>query len=278
MLVLSWNVNCRNPGDQIARIQSENPDIVTLQEVTLRRTDAWLRHLEEIGLPHTCTSSHHGQDKKHQCVIASRFPVAAADTAWRDCAPYPEALGRAIISLPDNERLDLFTAHVPDGASHGWKKIDTFHVLAAQLRQAGDTARILTGDFNEPKRFRQSGQVVPWGEEPFQQCGRSGKLRTTGIGPHRDAGPRPITEWTNGVLSVLGGPAHHGLRNAYADLHNLTPGPISLYVRGVPRCYDHIFVSRHFTVLECGYREEWIAERLSDHAPVITKLSVRNTS
>ena len=78
---------------------------------------------------------------------------------WRRSAPFPELLGRATVAAPDGE-TDVFTAHVPNGAGNGWKKIDTFNVLSDALRRGDDSPRVLTGDFNEPQQFRRSGQIV----------------------------------------------------------------------------------------------------------------------
>ena len=269
MLILSWNVKRKSPGKLIEKIQSENPHIVTLQEITLNQTPEWASRLEEIDLRYHYASGYKGQSKDYQCLIASCWPLTPVDTRWRDCAPYPELLGRATVSISEKEEVDLFTAHIPNGVNHGWKKIDTFHVLSAQLRQAEDSPRILTGDFNEPKRFLQSGQLVTWGGEPHQHCGRSKK--TSPDGPDE----RLRSEWTDGVLSVLAGPSHHGLRNAYTHLHGIQiPDLVSHYTGPNPRCYDHTFVSRHFTVDECSYRHEWLKQKLSDHAPICTRLSL----
>ncbi len=59
--------------------------------------------------------------------------------------------------MPNEGDIDVFTAHIPNGSKYRRKKIDTFHALAAELRRASDSPRILTGDFNEPKLFLRSG-------------------------------------------------------------------------------------------------------------------------
>ena len=272
MLILSWNVHRKSPDKLIEKIQSENPHIVTLQEITLNQTPEWARQLKKIGLDSHYASGYEGQDKDYQCLIASCWPLTPVDTRWRDCAPYPELLARATVSVAKNQNIDVFTAHMSNGSNHGWKKIDSFHVLSAQLRQADDSPRILTGDFNEPKRFLQSGQLVTWAGEPQQHCGRSKETWPDG----RDE--RRLSEWTDGVLSVLAGPSHHGLRNAYTHLHGIQiPNLVSLYTGNNPRCYDHTFVSRHFTVDECYYHDEWLKQNLSDHAPICTKLSLHTS-
>ncbi len=299
MLLLSWNVNFRKPAGLVAKIDSVRPDIVTLQEVTSNRVDDWGDRLADIGLVHACCSGkdapptairklpsditvEHANDsgenappvrrwkrKGYQCLIASRWPVTGhGNERWRRTAPYPEMLGRAAVAAPEGD-IDLFTVHIPNGSNNGWRKIDTFNVLSAALRRGGDSPRILTGDFNEPKRFRRSGQIVPFGEKIHKDGGTSTRGWYTKFGDRR----RRI-ERTNGVRSVLDGASRHGLRDAYRDLHGFAAAtPVTYYTtHGNPRCFDHTFVSRHFDVLTCGYFHEWREQGLSDHSPMWTNL------
>ena len=227
MLLLSWNVNhwrqeCRLT-EIVAAIDSVRPHIVTLQEVRSDFADEWTAHLRDISLRHQCWSGFEGQEKSIQCLIASQWKLTPADIGWRRCAPYPELLGRATVSAPDEGDIDVFIAHIPNGSHHGWKKIDTFHVLSAALRGASDKPRILTGDFNEPRLFLSSGQIVTFAGEGDEDCGRSKQTWRDNCGDER-----PLIEWTNGVLSVLGGAPQHGLRDAFRDLHGFeTPTPVT---------------------------------------------------
>ena len=277
MLLLSWNVNQFNQEPRllamINSIGSARAGIVTLQEVRSNLADEWATHLCDIGLRNQYWS---GKDvpKRHlpdppvsyHCVIASRWKVTPDDIGWRRCAPYPELLGRATVSVPDEGDIDVVTAHIPNGAGNGWKKIDTYHVLSAELFRATDSPRVLTGDFNEPKMFQESGQIETFGVEGLP-------VEETSTCPWTDkfGDKRPINEWRNGVLSVLGGVSHHGLRDAYRDRHGFeTPAPVTHCVgRKYPRCFDHMFVSRHFNVRACGYFHEWRKPKeLSDHSPM----------
>lgn len=290
MLLLSWNVHFQSlPGqlhNVIEAIRSVRPDVVTLQEVKTSLADDMKRRLSDIGLVHACCS---GKDapptairklppirslkrKLYQCLIASRWPVMAGGNRWRRRAPFPELLARATVSVPDEEDIDVFTVHIPNGSGNGWRKIDTFNVLSAVLRREIDSPRILTGDFNEPQRFRQSGQIVPFGETIHEDGGTSSRGWYSKYGDRR----RRI-EWANGVRSVLAGASQHGLRNAYRDLHGVeTATPVTHYTtRKNPRCFDHAFVSRHFEVTACGYYHEWRKKGWSDHSAMWTKLSFR---
>ena len=290
MLLLSWNVHFQSlPGQLhniIEAIRSVRPDIVTLQEVKTSLADDMARRLADIGLVHAFWSGkdapptanfelppfHRLKRKTYQCLIASRWPVTAGGNRWRRRAPYPELLARATVSLPGEHDIDLFTVHIPNGSGNGWRKIDTFNVLSAALRRAIDSPRILTGDFNEPKRFRRSGQVVPFGEKIHADGGTSILGWYTKFGDRR----RRI-EWTSGVRSVLAGASQHGLRDAYRDLHGYeTATPVTHYTtHNNPRCFDHTFVSRNFEVADCGYFHEWRKQGWSDHSAMWTKLAFR---
>ena len=290
MLLLSWNVRFQSlPGkidNVIEAIRSASPDIVTLQEVKTSLADDVAGRLADIGLVHAYFSGKNApptamrerppirrlKRKDYQCLIASRWPVTAADNRWRRRAPYPEMLARAKVSVPGEQDIDLFTVHIPNGSGNGWRKIDTFNVLSATLRRQKDAPRVLTGDFNEPKRFRQSGQIVPFGEKIHEKGGTSIRGCHTKFGDRR-----PNMERVNGVRSVLAGASQHGLRDAYRDLHGFEIAtPVThCTTRGNPRCFDHTFVSRHFKVVECGYFHDWRKQGWSDHSAMWTKLIFR---
>ena len=261
MLLLSWNVNRRRPSDLIAKIKSVRPDIVTLQEVKRSLADDWADHLEEVGLVHHYRSGNSALALSHQCFIASRGKVTPGEIVRPREPPYPESLGRATVSVPGEGDIDVFTAHIPNGSGNGWRKIDTFHVLAVELRRANDSPRILTGDFNEPKRFDDSGQIVTFGR------------RRTGRWRDHFGDERPRSEWTDGVLSVLDGESEHGLRDAYRDRNGFQASDLVTWGK---RCFDHTFVSTHLEVRECDYYHDWREqEKLSDHSPMWAELRLR---
>lgn len=274
MNLLSWNVNKRWPvdakGDRTAEIKAVRPDIVTLQEVKRKSADDWADHLEKIGLVHHYRSGDNTLVLSHQCLIASRWKLTHNDIPRPREAPYPESLGRATVSVPDIGDIDVFTAHIPNGEGNGWKKIDTFRVLAAELRRANNSPRILTGDFNEPEWCPKLGRIAVWGE------GKRVRKRWR----DKFGDERPSIEWANGVRSVLDGAASkHRLRDAYRDRHGPSEDTPITYrtTRGNnPKCFDHTFVSKHFDVLACCYHHEWREKGLSDHSPMWTRLRLRS--
>lgn len=250
------------------------PDVVTLQEVPSKRASHVSEALNGCGLgrlwhSHEPPCGHREAQKPYHCVIASRWPLTAApgDDAWRSTAPFPELLGRVMVKAPAGD-IDVLTVHIPSGAKHGWRKIDTFETLARALRRGGDSPRILTGDFNEPKLVLSSGEIVTFGDD----LDEDGAVL---ISRRRKEG-RPVSDWFSGVRSVLAGRDRHGLRDAYRDRHGFTVAtPVTHRVRNLPRCFDHTFVSRHFSVIDCGYHHEWRRRKLSDHSAMWAELRLR---
>ena len=209
MYLLSWNVDQLGSSKRIKAvtdaIASTEPDIVTLQEVRSNKKDAIAVALKERGLAHVWHSHDpppcrdREVEKKYHCVIASRWPLTdpPGGDAWRCSAPFPEVIGRVTANAPQGD-VDVFTAHIPHGSGHGWQKIETFETLALALRSGGDSARVLTGDFNEPRRFLRSGQFLTFAETEITSDGAMGAPRGKVRG-------RPGADWSAGVRSVLAG-------------------------------------------------------------------------
>ena len=282
--LLSWNVHFRKPsyriedfGSLIKKIESECPKIVTLQEVKRNLADDWAKHLSEIGLVHHYPSGENGLTLSHQCLIASCWELTPNDIPRPREPPYPESLGRATVALPGKREIDVFTAHIPNGIGNGWRKIDTLHVLAAELRRAKELPRVLTGDFNEPEWHPKLDKIKVWGEgNGAPECWRD-----------KFGDERPSIEWATGVRSVLDcAVSKHRLRDAYRHRpspEDETPDdstPITYITpKGNPRCFDHTFVSRHFDVVGCGYHDDWRKwhkdQRLSDHSAMWAELRLR---
>lgn len=110
-------------------------------------------------------------------------------------SPFPETLGRVAVRAPAGD-IDLFTAHIPHGSGHGWKKIDTFETLALALRGGTDSPRILTCDFNEPKAFLNSGQLLTFAGERVDADGSMSDL-------HKSWRGRPLEDWSKGVKPIV---------------------------------------------------------------------------
>lgn len=282
MHLLSWNVDQLGAATRIKTVADEialtSPDIVTLQEVRSKNASSVAEALRACGLAHVWHShdpppcSDRDVKMGYHCVIASRWPVSdpPGGDAWRCSASFPEVLGRVTVDSPEG-KVDVFTAHIPNGARYGWKKIETFETLALALRSAGDHPRVLTGDFNEPMRFLSSGQFLTFAETKVTADGAMAPPRG-----HRHG--RPRADWSSGVRSVLADTSRHGLRDAFRDRHGFeVEAPVTHRVSkgGAPRCFDHTFVSRHFEVVGSGYHHAWQRLKCSDHSAMWTKLRLR---
>ena len=282
MHLLTWNVDQLGASKRIEAvanaIAATEPDIVTLQEVRSQNATRVAEALQGCGLQYVWHShnpapcSDRDVEKGYHCVVASRWPLTnpPGGDAWRCPAPFPEVLGRVLVEAPAGN-IDVFTAHIPHGSGHKWKKIDTFETLALALRSGGDSPRVLTGDFNEPKEFLGSGQILTFGEKEVSVDGVMSAPRGLWRG-------RPHADWSEGVRSVLADTSRHGLRDAYRDRHGFavaTPVTHRVSKGGAPRCFDHTFVSRHFEVVDSGYHHKWRRQKWSDHSAMWTNLSQR---
>lgn len=276
MKVLSWNIRAQGLADRlprlIAAIDDEKPDIVLLQEVGTSMLDAVRAQLAAIGLTHSVDSladSPRDLEKRPlPTLIASKWPTVRSDDAWRAKAPYPDAMVRATVLPPEAAAIDVFNVHIPNGSNHGWRKIETLDVLYAALVLATDEPRILCGDFNEPKVFRRSGQIVTFGDEDL----------VDGAKPWKDrfGTERPCRDWTRGVLQVLAGATSHGLRNVHRTMHGFAHVPITHVTKASPRWFDHGFASRHFELTSAKYRHDWRETGLSDHSALVFEATCRS--
>lgn len=276
MKILSWNIRVQGLADRlprvIAAIDGEKPDIVLLQEVGTSMLDALRGQLVDIGLTHAIDS--HADAPRNQekqplpTLIASKWPTVRSDDAWRAKAPYPDAMVRATVQPPDAAAIDVFNVHIPNGSNHGWRKIDTLDVLYGALVLGTDQPRILCGDFNEPKFFRRSGQIVTFGDEHL----------VDGAKPWKDrfGTERPCRDWTRGVLQVLAGASSHGLRDVHRTMHGFEQVPITHMTKTTPRWFDHGFASRHFELTSAKYRHDWRETGLSDHSALVFEAMLRS--
>jgi endonuclease/exonuclease/phosphatase family metal-dependent hydrolase len=279
--LLSWNVRWQGFGARIERvveaIVAQKPDIVTLQEVPAKNAANVEGRLRDSGLElayfwqGTLTSN--GATVKHGVLIASRWPVKAR-RRWAKAARYPDLFGRALVAVPDIGDVDVVTAHIPNGSANGWVKVEHLQLLGQALLGAPDLPRILSGDFNEPREFRASGQIVPFGVTPREDGSLSASGNYTKGLP--DGEVRQRVDWARAVWGVLSRHAH-GLSNVIEARHGLVPMPVTHVVSGSTRCFDHAFVSGHFEVVDAGYHHEWRSpeSHLSDHSALWATLRWR---
>ena len=118
--LLSWNVAKRRAyRDQIEAISNVDPDVIALQEVSYRRSDALIEALSDLGY----SEARYSWDLtlapafKHGVLVASRWPLAAK--VGPD-VPYPESALSVEAASPYGP-IEVTTVHVPNGSTYGVK-------------------------------------------------------------------------------------------------------------------------------------------------------------
>lgn len=154
MNLISWNVAHRkNVDEQVAAIGRYSPDLVALQEVG-RGTQSRLRDaFTSLGLRFVEDSfgdQPHGPElaRRYGELVASRWPMK--NLPFEDHGmPWPERLLSVSIMTLTGE-LEVHSAYIPPGSSHGLIKVKTFEAIYRRLARSCDRARVLCGDFNTP--------------------------------------------------------------------------------------------------------------------------------
>ena len=167
--ILSWNLRFQGFGKQIEGItqalESEQADVLTFQEVSEKHSQDFFSRLNKLGYSHQHyawqgTEFDSGRKIRHGVLIASKHKLKILGK-WINQAKFPDLFAHVKVfppSFPDG--IEFITAHIPNGSSYGWIKIEHFRILSKTLIESLDSPRVLTGDFNEPQAFLNSGQIV----------------------------------------------------------------------------------------------------------------------
>jgi endonuclease/exonuclease/phosphatase family metal-dependent hydrolase len=282
--VLSWNLRFQGFGKRIEgitkAIESKHIDVLTFQEVPEKHSKDFFSRLEKLGYFHLHyawkgTKFDSGKWIRHGVVIASMHKVEVMGN-WIDQAKFPDLFAHVKIFPPSfPEGIEFITAHIPNGSGYGWIKIEHFRILSQALIESPSSPRVLTGDFNEPQAFLNSGQIVSF----RTQIKKDGGVNISGIySKNKPEGiPQHKAEWGRSVRDVLSHHAH-GMKNVYEQIHGMHPTPVTHLVRGTgERCFDHGFASRHCKVIDSGYHHEWRKSGLSDHSPLWFEIRPQQT-
>jgi exonuclease III len=259
VLLVSWNVEGRvtRQPEQAAVVAQLAPDVVCLQEVTVRAAPTWEDALREMGLGHVCHPAAWAPDearKRRLAVLtAARVPLEAAPV---EGVPWPE---RALSArFPDG--LELVNVHSPISPTPGLGKVRTHEALHAHLAASAGHPRILCGDLNTPRKEHPDGRVWTFARD------RYGRLR-------EDRGER----WDAAELALVKGLEVHGFRDAFRALHGLERRePSWEWPRwGGGYRLDHLVVSKEVDVAACAYAQDWRRAGLSDHSAHVAEVTVR---
>lgn len=259
--MLSANVAGRTGSQPLQQraLLARRPDVLALQEVTLRTLPDWRAGLAAAGyrlVDSFDLSRDHGLltgPRRYGELIASRWPLKSRGELQD--APWPERVLRARVASPSGD-LDVCNVHLPAGSVHGWTKVETFEAIFRAHALVSGTHRILCGDFSSPQLETAAGETVTWG----QKIGADGNIR---LNPAR--GER----WDAAERNVLLGLQEWGLHDIYRHLQGLAP-EASWYTtqNKVGRRFDHIFATLSLNPRACAYVHDFREQGLSDHSPI----------
>jgi len=256
MRVLTWNVARRASrlAEQAAAVASREPDVLALQEVTVRTLPLWRAACETIGLRAVHASLEAGASGRLLGVLlAARAPLAPVP---------PLGVPRAETTLGATVGgVEVHTVHVPN-AANGWVKVETLEAVRAGLAALPPAPRVLCGDLNVPRRELPDGAVVS-----FARDSRA-RLR-----------PERGERWDAAELGVVPGLRDLGYADAFRAVHGYAERSPSWTWRRIAGHgggwrLDHLFASRELAVRGCRYHHAWREDDLSDHSALEADLVV----
>jgi exonuclease III len=252
VLLLSWNLQGKlgRMPEQAARVAELEPDLVCLQELTVKSAPLWQHALTTIGLEHV----HHrppGPGRRLSVLVAARSRFDGAPVPG---VPWPER----VVSARFECGLELVGMHSPVSQTRDYVKVPTHEAVFAHLSAPAAHARILCGDLNTPRKEHADGTVWTFARD------RYGRLRP-------DRGER----WDAAETALVRGLEPFGFRDAFRAQHGFdAKEPTWEWPRwGGGYRLDHLIVSAEVEVSDCRYAHDWRREGLSDHSPLIARLN-----
>jgi exonuclease III len=258
--LLTWNVAGRTTllDEQVERVLARDPDVLCLQEVTPATLPRWSAHLKRAGYHVAASALQPDTRRRLGVLVAGRLPFTCEEPLA--AAPWPERLLAADLPLPDwAQTLHVVCLHAPIRKNPHQAKILTFEAVSASLAALDDgVPAILCGDLNAPQHEASDWTITTFGQSP------KGTVRG-GLGVREDGAERMI----------LSGPS--GWRDAFRATNDYESRKPSWKAnRGHHPGYrlDHILVSPHLNVLNCGYDHSVRRDGLSDHSAMYATVAM----
>jgi exonuclease III len=256
--LISWNVARRVSvlAEQAAAAGERQPDVLALQEVTVRTLPLWEAACATLGLGHVACSLT-GADparapagpRRTGVLLAAREPLEPQPAL---AVPWPESALAARVAA-----VEFHVVHVPNAANGPIKPQTLAAVRTGLAGRSGP--RVLCGDLNTPRREHPDGTV--WS---FARDGR-GRLREARAG-----------FWDESELGVVPGLRELGFTDAFRAINGYASRePSWAFRHGGGWRLDHVFCSG-LEPVACAYRHEWRLRGLSDHSALEADLELRH--
>jgi endonuclease/exonuclease/phosphatase family metal-dependent hydrolase len=263
MKIFSWKV-CGQLAAlaerQMDAVLDRTPDILCLQEVSAGNYPGWCERLmgagysvvsaiDLVGVPYPEMAP--PIRRRYFNLTATKRPIAPlAGLKYEDpdqgAVAFPEKYLAATV-LVDGAPVEVHNADLPPSETLGLIKAHAFQAIRRRVDASPDRPLVLCGDFMTP-RLEDDDGVTTWAASHAK---------------YND-------EWDAAERSIL---EHPVIRDVYREGHETgTDFAVSKVTRGTPHRYDHIYASPGLRTVEVGYLEDWLADKLSDHAPVEAEL------
>jgi exonuclease III len=265
--LITWNVARRRSRlvEQATALAEREPSIVGLQEVTRQTLPLWRHAFALMGLKHVRSSLDRelappGGDRRRATgvMVASRMPLA--DAPHQLSVPWPET-AVWVAAQSDVGDVEILCVHVPN-AANGQIKPQTLRAIRDALVRADDSARVVCGDMNTPRRELPTGEVLSFASD------RYGRLR-----------PDRGTDWNAAELGVVPGLGDLGYRDVFRAIHGYAcrePSWTWQQIAGHAGGWrlDHVFASPSLQPIAARYHHAWRDGGLSDHSALEADLGV----
>jgi len=235
----------------VAAVAQLRPDIAAFQEVNARSWAALSPLLREAGLAYRVAGPERVPEGgvlrlRRFAAAASRWPLATLDGP---ALPAPECVVGVRAATPLGA-IDVVAVYIPM-VRYGVTTA-TQEGVAEWIASMAGSHRVLLGDLNSPRSETVEGDITPFSR------------------------PSHAREYA-AELGLVKGPG--GMRDAFRFVNGYAPRDTSWSTRRKGREFgfriDHIFVSDALEPLACWYDHELRLARLSDHAPMLADVALR---
>jgi exodeoxyribonuclease III len=252
--LITWNVAARvgRQAEQAAVVTAMQPDVVALQEISVRTAPRWRSALAAAGMGSCVVSLERmpasAERRRLGVLLAAREPLELLPAP--PGIPWPERVVCCAIA-----GIEIVNVHSPISPAPDLAKVRTHEALAAYLTSS-DGRRVLCGDLNTPRRELPDGDVLTFARDS------AGHLR-----------PERGERWDRAERALVHDLRRRGWVDAFRELHGYAERSASWTFAGDRGGWrlDHVLVCG-LRPRAAAYAHEWRRGGLSDHSALIADL------